>query len=83
MSDLYHDAIRVTATSLISGKTDCYHRRGEPIAESLFDIPLVKAFLEDEDIQEMTLVSTNIGFVRTLRKYYNSCPLPVIEEPRP
>lgn len=36
------------------------------------DTPLMKAFLEDNDIQEIRYCSTNIGMVRTWQKTYKN-----------
>lgn len=36
-----------------------------------WDQPIVKAFVEDGDLHEMTIVSANIGFIKTLTKYPN------------
>jgi len=32
------------------------------------EIPIIAAFMEDNDLQEITVVSTCIGFVRTFQK---------------
>jgi hypothetical protein len=32
-------------------------------------LPVVMAFLQDDEIQEMTVCSANSGFVKTFRKY--------------
>lgn len=34
------------------------------------DTPMMQAFLNDEDIQEMSITSGNIGFSRTYRKIF-------------
>ena len=41
-------------------------------SEQLTHLPLIKAFLKDEEIKEMTIVSANIGFTRTYRKFIKS-----------
>jgi len=38
--------------------------------KDLPDLPLIKSFLEDDDIQQIKIVSTNIGFVRDYQKRY-------------
>ena len=35
-----------------------------------WDAKIIEAFLSDDDIQEITIVSANIGFVKTLTKQY-------------
>lgn len=65
--DIYSPIVRSIRKSMISGEDteDIDYR------ESLSARPAVlQAFLEDDDLQEMTVVSTNIGFVRTYRKQY-------------
>lgn len=47
----------------LSGKQDW---REVSLAD--FDIPVVKAFWEDDDLQEMTVASGNIGIVYTFQK---------------
>lgn len=32
--------------------------------------PILKAFIDDNDIQEIRICSSNIGFIRTYSKYY-------------
>ncbi len=60
--------IRQTGTSAIVGKNihDIYEL--EEFRERMKKLPVVIAFLDDIDIQEMTLCSTNIGFVYTFTK---------------
>lgn len=36
----------------------------------LWDIPLVIEFLKDDDIQEISIISSCIGFIKTLTKQY-------------
>lgn len=38
---------------------------------AMWDIPIVQAFIADDDLQQMQIVSTNIGDVRTLTKHYH------------
>lgn len=80
MSDLYHPAILETWNSVISGKGCKLRVLPRP---ELTGIPLVAAFLADDDVQEITIVSTNIGFVRKLRKFHASAPLPTESELQP
>lgn len=43
---------------------------GDPEAHLPWDTPLIAAFLEDDDLQEITFSSSCIGFVKTLTKQY-------------
>jgi hypothetical protein len=44
---------------------------GEKYWQDLADsTPLLKAFCDDDDIQEMTVTSASIGFTRTYTKQY-------------
>jgi len=38
--------------------------------EELRQIPILNAFLDDNDIQEITVCSSNFGFVKTFQKRY-------------
>jgi hypothetical protein len=52
--------------SVISG----LHTEAVRFDDALFDIPILEAFVEDEDLYEMTIVSTCIGFVKTFTKQF-------------
>jgi len=73
----YDDAVDLHVKSVISGEHDD--------VESLANlrqsgIVLLAAFANDDDIQYMRIVSTNIGMIRTYQKRFaNSTPL----EPKP
>lgn len=41
-----------------------------PHTDEHFQNPLLKAFLEDEDFNEVTVTSTCIGFVKTYTKQF-------------
>jgi hypothetical protein len=64
MDNLYEKEVVVKSVSVISGET----KYREDISNS--DIPILKTFWEDNDIQEITVVSTNVGFVKTFTKVY-------------
>jgi hypothetical protein len=67
MSNIYNDEVIVDVISMITGKhTD--KQSLSQLRES--NLPILRAFAEDNDIQEMRLVSTNIGFVKTYSKTY-------------
>jgi hypothetical protein len=59
------DLIRYRNHGAISGEYD----RIVPVS-SLPRMPVVLAFLADEDIVEMTLCSTSVGFVKTFTKIH-------------
>ena len=69
-SNTYKQEVIIKGNGFLSGKYEIEVAVGDPSQVGLWDIPLVKAFLEDDDIQEMTIVSTNIGFVKTIRKQF-------------
>ena len=39
------------------------------------DIPTISAFLKDDDLQQITVSSGNMGFVRTFTKRHKKCIL--------
>lgn len=61
---LYQPKIRWESKSVFG------HFKREIPYNELIDKPLVKAFLEDDEIQTMTIASSNIGFVKTYTKVY-------------
>lgn len=69
-SRTYKNTLTIKGNGFLSGKYETEVPIGDPSQGGLWDIPLVKAFLDDDDIQEMTITSTNIGFVKTLRKQF-------------
>jgi hypothetical protein len=67
MNNIYNDEVIVDVISMLSGK----HKDMESLASlKESNLPILRAFAEDNDIQEMRLVSTNIGFVKTYSKTY-------------
>ena len=73
IKDLYESMIEVSGQSVFNEpSTDRI-----PIAD-LPQIPILTAFLEDDDIQEITVCSSNIGMVRTFRKIYKAAKKPKI-----
>lgn len=66
---LYNPTIRVKNQSVLSGEWEADVPLDE--FERNFSVfPLVMSFLEDNDIQEMRVTSTNIGFNKTFTKYF-------------
>lgn len=62
------------SNGIISGKVEMEVQVGD---DSLpWDAPIIQAFLNDEDLQEMTIVSTNIGFVKTITKHREATDAP-------
>lgn len=64
----FSQTLRLQNNSMLSGKYDKQVTIGD---EHLpWDMPIIRAFLDDNDITEMTIVSTNIGFIKTLTKQF-------------
>lgn len=67
MNNIYNDEVIVDVLSMRTGE----HTDKESLSElKESNIAILRAFAEDDDIQEMRVVSTNIGFVRTYNKTY-------------
>lgn len=64
---IYKPEIRERRSSILTGEGEQMIPHDD---EGLNRIAVIKAFLDDDDLQEMTVCSTNIGFVRTFRKFY-------------
>lgn len=61
---MYQDVLTFTANSIFNGK-----RTQDMSWENAKNLsPIFAAFLLDDDVQEITICSTNIGFVYTLQK---------------
>jgi hypothetical protein len=58
--------VRIRSNSAISGTTDSVVEVDRTIPP--WTIPIVAAFLDDDDIQEMVICSGNTGFVKTFTK---------------
>jgi hypothetical protein len=67
---IYQRTLRIKSSSMISGQFDQDFEVGDEAAPVPWDCELIKAFLSDDDIQEMTITSTCIGFSKTLTKQY-------------
>ena len=68
--EIYQRTLHFKNSGIISGT----HERDVEIGDESSAVPwnsgIIKAFLEDDDIQEITIVSSCIGFVKTLTKKY-------------
>lgn len=64
---LYNAEIRCQTKSMLTGKHEEMIQCTDPIFER---IGVLKAWLEDDDLQEIILCSTNIGFIKTFTKSY-------------
>lgn len=62
--EIYEKEVNVVSKSVLSGDTS----RKEDISNHA--ISILKAFWEDNEIQEITIVSSNIGFIKTYSKVY-------------
>ena len=65
--ETYQPKLKYRSNSVISGEIESEIEHSDPIFNS---IPVLKAFIEDNDLQEITVTSTNIGFVKTFRKQF-------------
>ena len=62
--DIYSEELTLRQEGMFGKHTSKIHQ------EELQKIPLLKAFWEDNDVQEITIVSTNFGFIKTFSKSY-------------
>lgn len=67
---IYQRTLRLKSSSMLSGHFDRDVNLGDEAVPIPWDCDLVKAFLADDDIQEMTITSTCFGFTKTLTKKY-------------
>jgi hypothetical protein len=66
----YLDELYIKSASMLAGKLEYFMS----IEDEHLKQPILKLFLGDNDLQEITLCSSNIGFVRTYRKCFNNEP---------
>lgn len=71
----YESVIRVRSHSF-AGRIECYTLFDQPADGLGFNSPIVQAWLEDDDLQELTVTSTNFGVSRTYRKFYGGNLVP-------
>ena len=68
----YADTLTLKNVSMLSGKFTIEVTPGDDNVPWESDI--VKAFIADRDLMEMTIVSTCIGFAKTLTKHFKQEP---------
>lgn len=64
---IYKPEITCKGDSMLSGSTVEEIAHSEPRLEK---IPILREFMADDDLQEITVCSTNFGFVKTFTKHY-------------
>jgi len=64
---IYDPEIDCKTSSILSGKHDEVTHFSE-----LPDIPVIKAWLADDDLQSLQVCSTNIGFVKEFQKRFRN-----------
>ena len=67
IGDLYKPEILHRGFSVFSGGEET---KGTLLFSDLPKSGIIQAFLEDDDIQEITITSANIGFSRTFTKQF-------------
>lgn len=73
---IYYPKIRITSNGALSGKND----RFEHYETHWFNkIPTVNAWLADDDLQQLEVCSSNIGFIYTFRKFYKEHEKEILE----
>lgn len=65
---IYKRTLRLQNAGILSGTYDRQVEIGD--GSMPWDSPIVAAFLADDDIQEIQIVSTSGGFSKTLTKQY-------------
>jgi hypothetical protein len=66
--EIYSPMIECDTVSALSGK----HSEQVPHTAAQFrEIPVLREWLADDDLQQIQIVSANIGFVRTFKKAFN------------
>lgn len=63
---LYNSELRCRTKSILNGERE----EIIPATDPMFQIGVIKAFLEDDRLQEITVVSADLGFTKTFRKSY-------------
>lgn len=65
--EIYEPEITCKSVSVITGTIE----EKIPHTNHCFEkLAVLREFMADDDLQEMTVCSTNIGFVKTFRKQY-------------
>ena len=65
--ELYEPEITVRSESILTGKTEKVLNYDDKLIQSK---PILKAWLEDDEIQEIQITSTCCGFIKTFTKSY-------------
>ena len=65
--EIYKPEITVKSKSVLSGETEKILNYDDEWIQSM---PILKAWIEDDEIQQIQIVSTNIGFIKTFTKSY-------------
>jgi len=71
LAELYQEEIHQSGKSVFTGGETT---ESTEHFSNLAHTPLIQAFLDDCDIQEITICSGNIGFVRTFTKRFKVRP---------
>ena len=71
----YESIVRMRSISF-AGRIEAYTWFDNPADGMGFQSPIVQAWLDDDDLQELIVTSTNFGFTRTYRKFYGGTVVP-------
>lgn len=71
--EIYSDSIREKGTTLIRGKVERFVTYQDMLKH---ESPIIQEFLKDDDIQEISVCSTNLGIALTYTKVYRSASKP-------
>ena len=66
----YSRILHIKNASLLSGKWEGYLEVGAENPYIAWDCPTIQAFLADEDLTRMSVISYSSGFSKTLSKQY-------------
>lgn len=69
-AEIYNPMILCRRKSLLSGSGEEWENVEDMLADECCP-PVLREWIEDVDLQEITVVSTNIGFTRTYTRFYN------------
>ena len=67
-TELYLDELYIKSNTILAGRIEYFIHIEDPHLKQ----PILQLFLEDDDLQEITICSSNLGFVRTYRKCFNN-----------
>jgi hypothetical protein len=66
----YREKIHIKSAGMLSGEVEGEWKVGDNAAPVPWTSAIIKAWLDDDEIQQLQIVSTNIGFVKTLTKRF-------------